>query len=180
VRVLAAVIALLGLYVGLAPETHADIGGEVPGPGLCDYPGVGGSGMVMNVYYYSCDFPMEGNGSHWHCMYGGASVVGTAGVSILMFNANIAGNIGSLNGTCSWRCPDMTLAEAPNPPGAWKNHLNAVKCKTVGPNPDLPPADDSQQPPPPVPIGDQQHPQPAVTNPGNPNPLATQNPDERK
>jgi hypothetical protein len=39
--------AWLGLSV---PVAQADIGGNVPGPGLCDYPGVGGSGMEMGAY----------------------------------------------------------------------------------------------------------------------------------
>ena len=52
------------------PVTHADIGGNIPGPGLCDYPGVGSSGNVMGVNWYYCDFPIEINGSHWHCAYG--------------------------------------------------------------------------------------------------------------
>jgi hypothetical protein len=32
------------------PVAQADIGGNVPGPGLCDYPGVGESGMEMGTY----------------------------------------------------------------------------------------------------------------------------------
>jgi len=34
------------------PVTHADIGGNIPGPGLCDYPGVGSSGNVLGVNWY--------------------------------------------------------------------------------------------------------------------------------
>jgi len=52
------------------PVTRADIGGNIPGPGLCDYPGVGSSGNVMGGNWFYCDFPIEINGSHRHCAYG--------------------------------------------------------------------------------------------------------------
>jgi hypothetical protein len=162
-------VVAIALYVVAAnsPVAHGDIGGVVPGPGLCDYPGIGGSGMVMSTYYYWCDFPTEGNGSHWHCEYGGAAVVATGGVSILMFQASISGNVGAVGGSCSWRCPDNTLSAAPNPPGAWKASMNPAKCVPVGAAPPPPGA--------PAVIVDN-GPAPAVTNPDNPNPDATQNP----
>lgn len=158
---------LLLVYLFGSAPAYADVGGTVPAPGLCDYPGVGSSGMAMNSYWYTCDFPIEENGSHWHCEYGGGSVVATAGVSIMMFNAGIAGNVGVITGTCSWRCPDLTLAAPPNPPGAWKNRITPVKCVAVG-----------GVPPSPLGMSDGVHddPQPAVTSPLPGNPLETQNP----
>ena len=154
---------------------HADVGGAVPAPGLCEYPGVCGSGMIMNAYYYWSDFPTEINGSHWHCQWGGGSIDAAAGISIMMFTAGISGHIGALNGTCTWRCPDMSLAAQPDPPGAWKDHITPTKCKTVGPNPDVeaPPPEPSPTPevvpsgPPPAVL------LPSVTDPTCPNPDAT-------
>jgi hypothetical protein len=156
------------------PSAKADIGGQVPGPGLCEYPGVGGSGMIMSSYYYYCDFPTELNGSHWHCQYGGFAMqgVGSVGINIMMFSASagVIGNVGGLNGTCSWRCPDMTMAEAPNPPGGWKEGIRPTNCKPIGPNPDAQPAEVPLPAPPPEPlIG------PTVTDPVFPNPAATTN-----
>jgi hypothetical protein len=156
------------------PSAKADIGGQVPGPGLCEYPGVGSSGMIMSSYHYYCDFPTELNGSHWHCEYGGFAMsgVGTVGVNIMMFSASagVIGNVGGLNGSCSWRCPDMTMAEAPNPPGAWKERIRPANCKPIGPNPDAQPAEEPALAPPPEPlIG------PTVTDPVFPNPGATAN-----
>lgn len=152
------------------PLARADVGGTVPAPGLCDYPGVGSSHMVgagpfSNVYVYWCDFPTEINGSHWHAELAGDSVQAalSAGITIAFFSAggSLGGNLGYIGGSTSWRCPDNTLAAPPNPPGAWKNGITPSKCITVGPNPDLPPPDD--------------HASGAVTNPDNPNPDATVN-----
>jgi hypothetical protein len=142
----------------------------MPAPGLCDYPGIGGSGAAFGAYHYWCDFPVEANGSHWHCAYGGAMYQGTLGVGILMFNASITTPVGVLEGSCSWRCPDMTLSAAPNPPGVWAARLVPAKCVTVAPNPDVPPPDPEAPPPP---LGGLT---PAVTNPDMPNPDATVNP----
>ena len=134
--------AWLGLSV---PVAQADIGGNVPGPGLCDYPGVGGSGMEMGAYHYWCDFPVEENGSRWHCEYGGGAVQGVGGINIFMFNASVITPLGALEGSCSFRCPDGSLSAAPNPPGAWKNALTPKKCvplevaPTSEPNTGLPP-----------------------------------------
>lgn len=171
IRIVAAAL-VVALFCLCDPEARADVGGEVPSPGLCDYPGVGASAMIgagpfANVYMYYCDFPTEINGSHWHAELGGNAVQAalSAGVTIAFFNAggSLSGNLGLILGSTSWRCPDMTLAEAPNPPGAWKNHITPSKCKTIAPNPDIRPDDDD-------------HATAAVTNPDNPNPDATQNP----
>ena len=156
--------AWLGLSV---PVAQADIGGNVPGPGLCDYPGVGGSGMEMGAYHYWCDFPVEENGSRWHCEYGGGAAQGIGGINSMMFQASAVAPLGVLEGTCSYRCPDGSLSAPPNPPGAWKNALVAKKCVPIEvapesePNTGLPPAPGLS---------------PAVTNPDAPNPLSTQNP----
>jgi len=156
--------AWLGLSV---PVAQADVGGNVPGPGLCDYPGVGGSGMEMGSYHYWCDFPTEENGSRWHCEYGGGVVQGTGGVNIFMFNAQVTAPLGALEGACSFRCPDGSLSAEPNPPGAWKNALTPKKCFPLEvapasePNTALPPHTGLL---------------PGVTNPGTPNPLTTENP----
>jgi hypothetical protein len=133
------------------PVANADIGGQVPAPGLCEYPGVGGSGMIgvlAPAYYYWCDFPTELNGSHWHCEDAGAAGQGTIGFS-MMFQAGLSGPVGGIVGSCTWRCPDLTMAEAPNPPGGWKDAIRPTKCKTIGPNPHEVPAPVSE------PIGEQ-------------------------
>jgi hypothetical protein len=52
------------------PVARADIGGNIPGPGLCDYPDVGSSGNVMGGNWFYCDFPTQINGSHRHRAYG--------------------------------------------------------------------------------------------------------------
>lgn len=180
------VLALLAVLILGAPLAHADVGGEVPAPGLCEYPFIGasmmiGAGPVANVYTYTCDGPTEVNGSHWHAELGGEAVQAAvqAGITMMFFSANVsaAGNLGAIGGSTSWRCPDNTLAEAPNPPGAWKNHLNPTKCKSVGaapPPPGTPPSE------PPAEVGAAQNAinnpvAPAVTDPVNPNPGANQN-----
>jgi hypothetical protein len=164
--------ALCVVAVCYTPTAHADVGGSIPAPGLCDYPGVGASGQVMNEYHYWCDFPTEINGSHWHAELAGFSVQAavSAGLTIgfMSLSASLMGQVGGIVGSTSWRCPDNTLAEPPNPPGAWKNKIWPTKCKTIGPNPDDPPP---EAPPPAPPSGLT----PAVTDPAQGNPVATQN-----
>jgi hypothetical protein len=173
-KLLVAVAVAVGVPVAWlllsCPPAKADVGGQVPGPGLCEYPGIGGSGMVMSSYYYYCDFPTELNGSHWHCQYGGFAIQAIGGVSILMFSGGITGNVGGLNGTCSWRCPDMTMAEAPNPPGGWKEGIRPTNCNSIGPNPEAPPAEVPAPASAPEPLVG-----PTVTDPVFPNPDATTN-----
>jgi hypothetical protein len=152
---------------------QADPGGNIPAPGLCEYPGVGGSGMIMSSYYYWCDFPTEINGSHWHCELGGFAITAIGGVSFMMFSAGISGQVGGINGSCTWRCPDMSMAQSPNPPGAWRDSISPTKCKTIGPNPDEVPVAVSEPIPPPVPIPPPIV--PSVTDPVCPDPLATTN-----
>lgn len=76
--------------------------------------------MEMGAYHYWCGFPIEENGSRWHCEYGGGAVQGVGGINIFMFNASVITPLGALEGTCSFRCPDGSLSAEPNPPGAWK------------------------------------------------------------
>lgn len=137
------------LYVAGIPTSLADVGGQVPGPGLCQYPGVGTSHQIMDEYEYTCDFPTEINGSHWHCEWGGyvLSASANAGVNVLIFNAGVGiqGYIGGVAGSCTWRCPDLSLADQPNPPGAWARRIIPAHCVSVAPAPTplaLPPAQD--------------------------------------
>ncbi len=160
-----AIPAVVLMLLFNSPTSKADIGGQIPAPGLCEYPGVGGSGMIMSTYFYWCDFPTEINGSHWHCQEGGFAITAMGSVSIMMFTAGLSGQVGGIIGSCSWRCPDMSMAAQPNPPGAWKDSIITEKCKAVGPNPDEPQPEAA--PAPPV--------MPTVTDPAAPNPLATSN-----
>jgi hypothetical protein len=89
--------------------------------------------MAANVFGIRglfCDFPTEINGSHWHCEWGGAGIGGVIGFNDGGISGGLAG--GGVGGaSCTWRCPDNTLAPAPNPPGAWKTYLIPVPnaCK---------------------------------------------------
>lgn len=149
-------LAALAIIAVCCPApADADPGGMVPAPGLCDYPGVGhstmaGLGPVANIYIYYCDFPTEINGSHWHAELSGEAVQAMlgAGISISFLNVSgsMTGYLGLIDGSTSYRCPDNTLAEMPNPPGAWKNRITPSKCKTIGPNPDIPPPPPEPQP----------------------------------
>lgn len=127
------VTLLLGIVLG-APA-RADVGGVVPGPGQCAYPGVGVSGMEFGIYHYECTFPVEVNGSRWYCVYGGAAATGTFGASLLVFNASIQLPLGVLEGICYWSCPDLSVAAQPNPPGGWNSRITPTKCKSIDPMP---------------------------------------------
>lgn len=132
------VLALVGIAV--AGKAHANVDGSIPGPGLCDYPGIGASGLDgPGVYHYVCDMPLEINGSHHHCQYGGAATLLNAGVNLLIFQASVTTQTGVLEGACWWACPDLSISAPPNPVGAWGNYVKPVACKTVAPNPLAPP-----------------------------------------
>ncbi|MEZ0364117.1 hypothetical protein ACAG26_10515 [Mycobacterium sp. pUA109] len=177
--------AAVCLMFGAAPAAHAGPGGGVPGPDLCDYPGIGQSGLVLGTYWYFCDFPVEENSTHWHCEYGGWSLGGgaNAGIGVGPVNAGLS-SLAGVGGSCTWRNPDNSIGQAPNPPGAWRNYL-VPKPYVPSPEP-LPPFPLGAQPPgedygPPVadPTGPMEAPEPqtpAVTNPGVPNPGQTVNP----
>jgi len=100
----------------------------------------------MGGNWFYCDFPIEINGSHWHCAYGIFILGGLCGNGP-NFGGTLGLQIGVGGGNCCWACPDLTQAEQPNPPGAWKNKATPEKCKTVGevpkflgPEPLAPPA----------------------------------------
>lgn len=100
-----------------APLARADI---------CPYPGVGVGAVILFGRGGFCDYPVEINGAHMHCETGGVGLGGA-------FGLGGSGEGGGLNGalsgsgisgsSCTWRCPDNTLAPQPNPPGAWNKYL---------------------------------------------------------
>jgi hypothetical protein len=118
----------LGIFACYVPALHcapmAKAGSQ------CEYPGVGVGANVIFGGGGFCDFPTEINGSHWHCEAGGVNLGGA-----FVFNQNGLGVSNSGNGiqgaSCSFRCPDNTMAPAPNPPGAWKTYMIPVAnaCK---------------------------------------------------
>jgi hypothetical protein len=182
---------LLASAFGFAADTatvHADIF-QYP----CQYPGVGTGAEAMGVSGQFCDYPTEANGSHWHCESGGfhaggLGLAGQQGVSLGALSVIGGGGEG-----CSWRCPDGTLAPAPNPPGAWNRYLvprlnfcrdhdapagptSALVDPQEGsqadsgpppeePAPPLPPGPPRQGPPPPKPQGEVPVPVPGVPAP---------------
>lgn len=144
-------IFVLTLCLGVAPA-RADVGGEVPGPGGCDYPMVGSQGMEFSVYHYECHGPTEENGSHWQAFYGGAAALASVGggvnISFLSLTASISPTVGVLEGRQYWACPDLSEAEQPDPVGAWSiRKIGHPKCTTIAPKPAF------LNEPPPEPIG---------------------------
>lgn len=137
IRYIAAVLWPLAALIMLAAPSRANVDGSVPGPGLCDYPGICTSGAAFGEYDYASFFPPEINGSQWTCLYGGAMFAGNAGVSFMFVNASITSPLGVLRGACWYACPGPMLESTsfPNPPGAWKNELHPAKCKPTGPAP---------------------------------------------
>jgi hypothetical protein len=192
-RALLAGLLLLVLWFGIAPA-RANVGGSVPSPGECDYPGVGTFGAAFGEYDAGCAFPTEINGSHWQLLYGGGmwQVQAGAGFSLgVSLNFQVNSPAGVLRGITYWACPDLSMAEAPNPPGAWNQHITPSPCKTVAPRPVLlrdepPPPPPFGVPPPPPPPADIEPPLPAgppvtpqtgaQTNPTPGNPVAPDSP----
>lgn len=164
---------------------HAGPGGNINGPGLCDYPGVGGSARVNVIGYgegYYCDFPREENGSVWRCIAGYGGLSGGWGFQI-NGNGAVGGGIDGGGGACNFVCPDSPMpglvSYQPNPPGAWKARLTPSKCVPLDPPrtllepqpvPGLDPAETPVGSPTPPPL------LAPVTNPDTPNPDATENP----
>lgn len=156
----AALVAVAAVLYLNAPA-HADIGGHVPGPGGCDYPMVGTEGMegavVVAVYDAACSGPTEVNGSHWQSFYGGAaseaSIGGGISISFLHVEMSVSAPTGVLRGIQYWACPDLSVADQPNPVGAWNQRITPTKCKTVKPKPAFldPPADPDAPADPPAP-----------------------------
>lgn len=166
-------LAALFAWMVFGGIARADLGGSVPGPGGCDYPMTGVSGAAFGEYDYACSGPTEINGSHWLSLYGGGMWQANAGISIMFINASITTPVGVLRGITYWACPDLSMAEPPNPPGAWKSYIAPTKCKTIAPKPELLP-DGPPQPPPGAPPG---YVPPANNlNPVLPNPDGTDNP----
>ena len=82
----------------------------------CQYPAVG---VVVNAVLgggFFCNYPTEINGSHLQCEAGSSVGFGRGG-----FGGN--NTLGGGGASCTWRCPDNTLAPAPNPPGAWTTYM---------------------------------------------------------
>ena len=97
--------------------------------GLCDYPAVLTGATVFFSQGAYCDWPTEINGSHMHCEAGGVGV--DAGATIGGGATLGLGGAGVGGVSCTWRCPDNSMAPAPNPPGAWKWYMVPVPnaCK---------------------------------------------------
>ena len=159
---LIAAMMLLGTVFG-TPLANASIGGEVPGPDLCEYPMVGTEGMegllVAGVYDQACSGPTEINGSHWQTFYGGAASTTalSAGIGIAFLSVGISASAptGVLRGVQYWACPDFTVADEPNPVMTWQGSSSQTApvirsaCKTIHPKPaflSAPPPDAPPQP----------------------------------
>jgi hypothetical protein len=138
----------------------------------CDYPGVGVGGGGFGGSGAYCDFPVETNGSHWHCQTGRFSVFDIIGPGSV---AAPGVGIGAEEYSCSFQCPDQTRAEPPNPPGAWKSNLkvNLDPKDNVCVGHDAPPQQYDQTQGQPPPNMDEGAPQPDVTTPLPPNPEQT-------
>jgi hypothetical protein len=76
-----------------AATAEADLGGEVPSPGNCDYPATGNFGMEFGVYHSDCRFPVEINGSRHVCRYYGAAALGTVGVGVSFMFINASASL---------------------------------------------------------------------------------------
>ena len=86
--------------------------------GFCDYPAVTTAAPSFLVGGAYCDWPTEINGSHLHCEQGGVGVNSEANIGGPATLGLGGAGVGGLS--CTWRCPDNSMAPAPNPPGAWK------------------------------------------------------------
>jgi hypothetical protein len=135
---------LVGVIIWNPPWARSDLGNAGPGPspGLCQYPSVCDSGVIGvgagAVYWYWEDFPIELNGSHRHCQWGGASTEANASVGISMViqaQVGVTAPLGALVGGCRYVCPSMELAAFPNPPGGWKDAIRPTKCQPIAPCP---------------------------------------------
>jgi hypothetical protein len=139
------IAALILVIIFTTPKARADLGNAGPGgsvaPGLCEYPAVCGSGMdgaLVGIFYFWEDWPVESNGSHRHCQWGGAATTGNLGFS-MMVQVGATGPVGALNGMCQYVCPSGEQAHFPNPPGAWRDAIIPTRCQPIGPNPWAPP-----------------------------------------
>jgi hypothetical protein len=118
---LAPVIAFGAIFISPSGSANAAV---------CDYPAVL---TAANVFFNTggyCDYPTEINGSHFHCEAGGVGVDASAALGAANASLGLGGaGVGGVS--CTWRCPDNSMAPAPNPPGAWKWYLVPVPnaCK---------------------------------------------------
>lgn len=119
-RLIAAAVPLVmtGAALTVAAPARADI---------CPYPGVGIGVNVLFGRGGHCDYPTESGGQHLHCETGGFSLGGGLGLAPGLVDGGLGslalGGSGISGASCTFRCPDGTLAPAPNPPGAWKEYL---------------------------------------------------------
>lgn len=133
-----AILVILGMvlimwqFTASAPQAKADWFGYP-----CQ-PGTGSQGIGVDVNFIVdasgqfCDGPTEINLTHAHCEAGGANVSGGA----LAFTNGGPLSIGGIGGSgiggggqgCSYRCPDNTVAPAPNPPGVGQTHYIDVRA----------------------------------------------------
>jgi hypothetical protein len=138
IRWLLLVVAAV-LFIGTT-NSRADLGNAGPGPapGLCQYPAVCGGGVAgagaAAVYWYWEDFPVELNGSHRHCQWGGGATEANLGFSMIL-QVGVQAPLGAITGNCFYVCPDMQQADFPNPPGGWKDAIRPTKCQPIAPNP---------------------------------------------
>lgn len=123
VWLIALALIVFGQYIFTAPKAHADYF-KYP----CQPPGVG-TGVDVNIIVDAqgqfCDGPMEINLTHLHCESGGVTAnlgaIALAPIGGAALGGIGAGGIGGGGNGCSWRCPDNTLAPAPNPPFVWQH-----------------------------------------------------------
>lgn len=115
---------MIGRVVLTAASVAASVVAFTPpaGADICAYPMVGVGAQVIVGRGFFCDGPTEVNGSHWHCEAGGVGLGGSGTFTGDMGSIGVGG-LGVGGASCSWRCPDNTLAPQPNPPGAWKTYL---------------------------------------------------------
>lgn len=172
-----------------APVAHADYF-SYP----CQPPGVGTGVQIhvlIDVQGQFCDGPTEINLSHLHCESGGGGISGGAigiapAIGGLTLGGFGGGGIGGGGDGCSWRCPDNSLAPAPNPPGVGSREyidvrsiikLNKAFCAKEGhldpagptsalvsPDEGFPPTKDPE----PYQVGDQNVPVPVGIRPPKP------------
>ena len=129
-------MVLICYNIGASSEAKADYF-NYP----CQPPGVGTGvdiHIILDASGQFCDGPTEINLSHYHCESGGGGVQGGAFSLVPAIGGLL--DIGGFGGAglggggegCSWRCPDNSLAPAPNPPGAYKDYIDVRSIIKVG------------------------------------------------
>lgn len=128
--VLLGIAMMMWQFTASAPTAHADYF-NYP----CQPPGVG-TGVQVHIFAdfsgQFCDGPTEINLTHYHCEGGGGGIGGgalaLAPVGPLSLGGFGGGGFGGGGNGCSWRCPDNTLAPAPNPPGVGQKEYIDVRA----------------------------------------------------